>query len=440
VNALRDSVEADLEKFQVPGASWAIIEGGEITHTGSAGVLEASEPAPVESESLFQACSISKPIAVFAMLRLVDRGLLELDEDVNERLTSWQVPVTGGWQPVVTLRQLASHSAGLTVHGFPGYHHEARLPTVRQILDGVAPANTFGVRVDTIPGTQFRYAGGGTMVVQQLLEDVTGTPFRQLMHDLVLEPLEMSNSDYVQPLPSERYATAAVAHDELGRPIDGRWHAYPELAAAGLWTTSVDLARFAIAVQQAYAGADGALLSPDLAHEMLTPQIATSDRIGGLDHLGLGLFLADEGRRFGHSGGNEGFKCHLLAYRETGQGAAVMTNGDNGSWVTQRALAGIAKIHDWQSYPPELDERVVPADDELDRIAGRYRIGDHTYVDLVRAGTGLDATFHGQQQSVHFIPTSKGAFSARTADTSLRVSDGQLLFIQNDAELPCTRE
>ena len=161
MDVLRDEIETDLEEFKVPGASWAVFEDGEIRQTGTAGLAEAGAPAAVTPDTLFQAASISKPVAVLAMLRLVDRGLLDLDEDVNRKLRSWQVPPTGYWQPVVTLRQLASHSAGLTVHGFPGYRHDDVLPTTVQILDGVRPTNTFGVRVDLIPGTQFRYAGGG---------------------------------------------------------------------------------------------------------------------------------------------------------------------------------------------------------------------------------------------------------------------------------------
>lgn len=175
-DGMRGEIENDLEEFKVPGISWSVIDNGEIADRGSIGVVEAGLAAPVTAGTLFQACSISKPVAVVAMLRLVDRGLLDLDEDVNERLTSWQIPPTVERQPVVTLRQLASHSAGLTVHGFPGYRHGAELPTPVQILNGVLPANTAGVRVDLVPGTQFRYSGGGTVVMQQLLEDVTGTP------------------------------------------------------------------------------------------------------------------------------------------------------------------------------------------------------------------------------------------------------------------------
>jgi CubicO group peptidase (beta-lactamase class C family) len=438
-DVLRDEIAADLEEFQVPGASWALIDGGRIVERGSAGVVDADRADAVSSTTLFQACSISKPVAVLAMLRLVDRGLLELDEDVNRRLTSWQVPPTGEWQPVITLRQLASHSAGLTVHGFPGYRAGDEVPTPVQILDGARPSNVFGVRVELVPGTQFRYSGGGTVVLQQLLEDVTGTPFAQLAHELVLEPLGMSDSAYAQPLPTELHDRAATAHDEVGRPLEGRWHTYPELAAAGLWATPSDLATFAIAVQNAHAGGDGALVSPALAREMLTTQVPATDRIGGLDALGLGLFLADGGKRFGHSGGNAGFKCHLLAYRDTGQGAAVMTNGDNGSYVVQRAFAGIAAAYGWEDYPTEATPREVPSAEVLEGLVGSYRLRDSVTVDVAVAGGGIEVAF-GQQPPLQFSAMAADRFLAHSADTELKVTDtGELLFIQQGEEIPCRR-
>lgn len=438
-DVLRDEIAAELEEFQVPGVSWALIDGGQIVGRGSAGVVDAGRADPVTSTTLFQVCSISKPVAVLAMLRLVDRGLLDLDEDVNRRLTSWQIPPTGDWQPAITLRQLASHSAGLTVHGFPGYREGDEVPTPVQVLDGVRPTNTFGVRVDLVPGTQFRYSGGGTVVLQQLLEDVTGTPFARLARELVLEPLGMSDSDYAQPLPTELHDKAATAHDELGRPLEGRWHTYPEMAAAGLWTTPSDLATFAIAVRNAYIGADSALLSPALAAEMLTPQMPATDRIGGLDALGLGLFLADGGKRFGHSGGNAGFKCHLLAYRDTGQGAAVMTNGDNGSYVVQRAFAKIASTYGWQDYPSELTRREVPTAEELAGLAGTYRLRENVTFEIAVGGGGLEVAF-GQQPELRFSPMKADHFVAHSADTELKLSDaGELVFVQQGEEITCPR-
>ncbi|MEU4295465.1 serine hydrolase domain-containing protein [Kribbella sp. NPDC026596] len=422
----------------MPGASWAVIENGEINQIGSAGVVESGGSAAVTPDTLFQAASISKPVAVLAMLRLVDRGVLDLDEDVNRKLMSWQVPPTGSWQPLVTLRQLASHSAGLTVHGFPGYRADAAVPTTVQILDGVRPTNTFGVRVDLVPGTQFRYAGGGTIVMQQLLEDVTGRPFRELVRELVLEPFGMSDSDYAQPLPPELHARAAAAHDELGCPLDGKWHVYPELAAAGLWTTPTDLAKLAIGVQRTYAGTADALLSPELAREMLRSQIAASQRIGGLGHLGLGFFLDDSGQRFGHSGGNAGFRCHLLAYRDAGQGAVVMTNGDNGVWVVTRAFAAIASAYGWEGYPQDVELPDLPTDDVLAELVGAYRLDGRMAFTVERRGSGLEVTFDGQPP-LRFMARSATRFAVGTG-TELKVREGGLVFHQDGAELACTRE
>jgi CubicO group peptidase (beta-lactamase class C family) len=437
-DVLRDQIAGELERFSVPGISWAVIGSGGIVGTGAAGLVDAGAADAVSSETLFQACSISKPVTVFAMLRLVDRGLLELDEDVNRRLTSWRVPPTGDWQPVVTLRHLASHSAGLTVHGFPGYPYGEPLPTTIQILDGVRPANTFGVRVDTVPGAQFRYSGGGTLVMQQLLEDVTGTPFRELMHELVLEPLGMADSDYGQPLPEELHGRAASAHDEQGQVVPGRWHSYPELAAAGLWTTPSDLCRFALAVQAAYVGADGALLSPELAREMLTPQARTSDRPGGLDHVGLGLFLGAEGTRFGHSGGNRGFKCHLLADRDSGHGAAVMTNAENGMWVVQRAFAALASAYGWSGYDEPLDDWDRPTDAALDGMVGSYRLRGGFGFTVDRSGGGIEVTFD-RQEPMKFMPIDGTVFTSSMVSARLRLREDGLAFEQNGTQTLCSR-
>ncbi len=438
IDALETGIEADLEEYSVPGASWALIEGGEIIHTGGLGLMAADRGDPVTPATLFQACSISKPVAALAMLRLVDRGVLDLDEDVNDRLTSWRVPPLERWQPVVTLRQLVSHSAGLTTSGFPGYRSGDALPTTVEVLDGIGPTNTFAVRVDTVPGLQFRYSGGGTMVMQQLLEDVTGTPLRELVRELVLEPLGMSDSDYAQPLPEALHDRAAVAHDEVGRPVEGRWHTYPELAAAGLWTTPADLARFAIGIQRTYAGADDALLSPALGRELLTPQIEADS----LNRLGLGPFLNGAGTasRFGHQGGNVGFRCLLVAYRDTGRGAVVMTNGENGNWVVRRAFARIAEAYGWPEYTEELAERDVPDAAALDAFAGTYDLRGRPLT-VARDGGNLLVAFPGQHP-IEFGPQSADSFAGwidATIRFDLAGETPVLVVSQNGEDIACPR-
>jgi CubicO group peptidase (beta-lactamase class C family) len=236
--------------------------------------LEAGSDKPVNAETLFQAASISKPVAAMAALALVGRGKLALDEDVNRKLVSWKVPENDFTkEEKVTLRRLLSHSAGLTVHGFPGYAADEPVPTLRAVLDGAKPANTKAILPDMTPGSSWRYSGGGYCVVQQLLMDVTGKPFPLLLQEMVLGPLGMNHSSYEQPLPSAKCGLAAVGHTSTGQPIKGKWHIYPEMAAAGLWTTPSDLARFAIELQKCRIGKSKRVLSTRMAQQMLTAQI-----------------------------------------------------------------------------------------------------------------------------------------------------------------------
>ena len=337
---LRMSLQELMALYKVPGLSLAIVDGYRIVETRAYGVTDAASQAPVTTRTLFQAGSISKPVAAAAALHLVEQGALALDEDVNVKLKSWKVP-EGEYTKTekVTLRRLMSHSAGLTVHGFPGYDLEEPLPTLVQILNGERPANTAPIRVDIVPGTKTRYSGGGVTVEQLLLMDVTGKPFPELMRETVLERIGMTDSSYAQPLPpdwAERTATGTRAD---GTPVHGRWHIYPEMAAAGLWTTPTDLAKFAIEIAQSKRGEANHVLSTKMTSEMLTPV---------LDEAGLGFFLSKENPgEFGHGGADEGFQALLTMNWETGKGLAVMANSDRGIAVATLVQQAVAREYGW---------------------------------------------------------------------------------------------
>lgn len=422
--------------YAIPGVAIALIADSGIAAEAGHGVKEASGDDPVTPATRFQACSISKPAAVLGMLRLVEQGVLDLDADVNEMLTSWRVPPNGSWQPRVTLRQIASHSAGLTVGGFPGYARGASLSTLREILTGSAPANNAGIRVDTLPGIEFRYAGGGTTVLQQVLEDVTGRPFAELMRELVLEPLGMSRSGYTQPLPNELRTEAATAHGSDGRHVDGGWHVYPELAAAGLWTTAGDLARFAIGVQHAAAGDTDAILGPTLTTAMLTSHAGPATRLGGLDSVGLGLFLG--GPWFGHSGSNMGFRCHLAAHRDAGCGLAMMTNGERGHELVAEVLDEVARDLGW----PDWTAALPVADDgpakTPDAVVGAYELRPGVVIEVARDREELVLTLPGQPP-IRFLRMSETDYGSFSVETSLAFDDGDLVLRQNGGELRCRR-
>lgn len=347
-------LQLDLQKlmqlFKVPGLSVAVIDNFQIVWAKAYGVIEAGSTTPVTPRTLFQAGSISKAVAAAGALYLVEQGKLALDEDVNQKLKTWKVPENEfTTTETVTLRRLMSHSAGLTVHGFPGYTVDAPLPTLVQILNGEKPANTASVRVDLVPGTKARYSGGGVTIEQLLMMDVTGKPFAALEREFVLDRIGMTDSSYEQPLPPARAAMTAGGTHSDGKTVHGRWNIYPEMAAAGLWTTPTDLAKFAIEIAFSRHGKSNRVLSEKMTTQMLTPV---------LDDFGLGFFLdKDNPGQFGHGGADVGFQALLTMNSESGQGVAIMANSDNGSVVEEFLVRSIAKEYGWHYRLPEL--RVV---------------------------------------------------------------------------------
>src|ERR1700744_100481 len=260
-----------MQQLHVQGVSIAVVHHGVIEWARGYGIA-TPDNKPVTPETIFQAGSISKPVASMGALRLVQEGKLSLDADVNTKLTSWKVPASDAVPgAVVTLRELMTHTAGMTVHGFPGYAAGAPVPTLVQVLNGEKPANTPAVRIDTPPGTIWRYSGGGITIMQQLMIDVTHEPFPKLMHDTVLAPIGMTHSTYEQPLPAALLPTAATPYDGQDKLVPGGAHTYPEMAAAGLWTTPSDLARFIIENQQSLQGKANHVLSQAMTKEMMTP-------------------------------------------------------------------------------------------------------------------------------------------------------------------------
>lgn len=393
-----------MKHYHVPGVSVAVIEHGAISWARGYGLAEAGSAKRVTPETMFQAASISKPVASTVALRLVESGTLLLDEDVNKYLKSWHVPDNEfNKEQKVTLRRLLSHSAGLSVHGFPGYEAGAPIPTIPQILDGEKPGNTEPVRVEAVPGSRFSYSGGGITIMQLLLSDVSGKPFAELIREMVLEKIGMSRSTCEQPLPRERAESAATAHNRRGEPLKGKWHVYPEMAAAGLWTTPTDLARFAIELQRSRRGESNNVLSEDMTRQMLTRQ---------KDDWGLGIELEGTGEaaRFQHGGSNAGFQCMMIASIDNGYGAVVMTNSDGGPPLYQEILMSIAAEYSWPDYKPR-ERTVTPlTTGQLDRYAGAYTSASSP-VNIRRIGDHLELSV-GESFVVEVFPESETRFFA----------------------------
>jgi CubicO group peptidase (beta-lactamase class C family) len=371
--------------YKTPGVSIAVIDDGRVAWERGFGVRTAGQSDPVDADTLFLAGSICKPIFALGAMRLVEQGRLALDADIQQYLTSWRIPSNGTWAPCITLRQLLSHTAGTSVHGFPGYPASGPWPTLSQVLNGSPPANNLPVIVDLIPGMQSRYSGGGTTIAQVAVTDVIGHPFPEIMRELIFDPLALQNSTFAQPLPPDQAACAATAHPWNGVPIPGRWHVYPEMAAAGLWTTAGDLGRIGCEFFRALKGESSPLgLSAESAAEMLKPQLPTE--LEGERFIGLGWFCAGKGDDFHcfHLGWDQGFVAGLWLYPAAGKGAAIMINSNQGQPLLDEIKDAIAREYDWPSRDAEISAEPVPK-----AVEGIYNTECGIVCEVTCEGAGL---------------------------------------------------
>ena len=341
----------------IPGVSIAVLHHGQIEWAQGFGVTAIGGP-PVTADTLFQAGSISKPVASLATLHLVQQGKLALDTDINTYLTSWKFPADklAEGKPI-TLRELLTHTAGTTVHGFPGYASNEPVPTLVQVLNGEKPANTAPIRSEAAPNVRWNYSGGGFTIMQQVVINVSKQPYPKLLQDTVLTPIGMTSSTYEQPLPANLRSKAATPYDGQGKPIPGGAHTYPEMAAAGLWTTPTDLCRYMIEIETSLQGKSNHVLNKDMTEQMLKP---------GMNGWGLGVETGGSASDpyFTHGGVNEGFESVFAAYDHEGNGAAIMTNAAGGSILAEEILRSIAAEYNWPDFKPAV-RSTVPVDSKI---------------------------------------------------------------------------
>jgi CubicO group peptidase (beta-lactamase class C family) len=331
------SVSALLRQCKIPGASLAIMEGGELVASYGYGTMRIDTDRPVTPQTLFQACSLTKTINALAVLRLAQAGRLGLDDAVNAHLLSWKLPDNALTHAMpVSVRMLLSHTGGTTVHGFRGYNRNALLPTLAEILDGKQPANSAAVRVNIPPGTAVRYSGGGTVVLQQMVIDVTGEAYPGALRRLVLAPLGMSASTFDQPRHGDALNRHAFGHDVEGSAVPGGFHIRPEYAAGGLWTTARDMSIALMAIVGAQTMRRNDFLDARWVREMMTPV---------RESAALGTFV--EGGRLGHSGHNVGYRALYVHGLASGRGMVAMANGDEPA-LAKALLRRVAEVHEWR--------------------------------------------------------------------------------------------
>lgn len=368
--------------YRVPGVSITVIKGCKIVDSRGFGQSKIGG-RPVDRNTQFQAASLSKTLTAVAALRLVEEGRLSLDDDVRPHLKRWQLPQSPYLtDSPITLRRLLNHTAGTSPASFPGYAPGAPQPTLDQILDGVPPANTPALQINDVPGANWNYSGGGYLVAQELMTETTGESFPTLMEKLVLRPIGMVHSRFGLPISGDDVASGTAAD---GSPLPGRWHNYPELAAAGLWTTSADMARFLIALGKLSKGESTRFLGHSSAAELMTR---------GPGDWGLGVDLGPAGatRQISHTGANLGFQSAYLLYTDACDGAVVMTNADDPGALIHEIMRAIGETYSWPDRETAEVQAALPTTDSIaKRFVGRWQLRDfpseHFSISLKPDGT-----------------------------------------------------
>lgn len=330
-----------MEECHTYAISITIIENFEICETYTLGVKRRGRKEKVTTDTLFQAGSISKPVFTVAVMRLIERGTLNIDADIAEYLGDYKVPTYDNHKHKITLRQILSHHAGLNLHGFAGYQQGQKIPTVDQILNGAFPSNHLKLKLIKDPETGFQYSGGGFILAQKIVTDVCKLNFCDLMNDLVLSPFSMMHSTYSQPLPKDKSKEIAFGYNFYNLQLPKGYNIMPELSAAGLWTTPSDLARFGIEIMKALKS-ESRFLEKNTA-ELMTTKAYENSPYG----VGFAVNQSKKGLTFGHGGSNIGYYSNMVFCPEDGSGIVVMQNSDIGRGISAEVTNAFKEIYDW---------------------------------------------------------------------------------------------
>ena len=371
-----------MKYYGVPGVSIAVINNYKIEWAKGYGLADTISKAAVTTETLFSAGSISKLVMAAAAMRLVQDKKILLDAPINNYLTSWKIPENEWTQKKpVTMRMLLSHAAGTTQSSYFGFTPDKNpLPTITDILSGSNLAESRPVVVNSEPGKEFRYSGGGSMIAQMALMDVSKIDFPSFMKRTIFEPLGMKLSTFEQPLPPSLVAKASWAYSAAPW-FKGMPYVYPQQAAAGLYTTPSDLAKLFIDLQKSYRG-NGKVLQKEIVQQMFTPQYIVSEGFYK-EQIGIGPFLLQQtdnpdskGKYFEFTGVNAGFLAYGMANISEGYGVVIMLNsGDDVNGLGKEIRRAVAKVYNWNGFLPDAIKPITLPARELERYTGRYRRG-----------------------------------------------------------------
>ncbi len=334
------SLEQRMKALNINAVSIAVIKNNKIDWSSTYGVTMASSPAIANCNTVFQAASISKPIAMMGALRMAEKGIIDLDKNIQSYLTDFQLPQ--GKQTSdnpVTFRNILNHTSGINPSGYWGYGHDEAIPSDLDIVNGVKPTNSDALAVLAPPATQLRYSGAGYTLAEIAMQDIFKQPFESIMQRWIIEPSNMKTADFTQPIDRKKHQSIAHGHQANGTAVKGGWRNHPEQAAAGLWTNANDLASFLTEIGKGYRG-KSAVFSKGVINELFNQEI--ENHYYGFRTLATGDNLA-----IAHYGGTQGYRSAMVLDVTTGNGAVILTNSNNGSLLTGDILRSVAKHYQW---------------------------------------------------------------------------------------------
>jgi len=385
------NLQQRMEYFKIRGLSIAVVHNYKIEWARGYGVMDTATQQPVTAQTLFQAGSISKSLNAVGVLKLMQDKKLDLYTDINTYLSSWKFPYDSlSKGKKITIANLLSHTAGLTIHGFPGYKRSDTIPSLPQVLNGKHPANTEAVRSQFEPGLRFQYSGGGTTISQLIVQDVTHEPYDEYMWKNVLKPLDMTMSSYTQPPSKDKEKFIATGYRADGKEVEEKYHVYPEQAAAGLWTNPTDLAKYIVDTQLSLQGKSNKILSQEMTKLRLTPYIDSS--------AAFGVFIDEHGgeKYFGHNGADDGFLSAYTGTFESGNGVVVMVNSDNGVLLSE-VMNSVATVYGWKDYYKPVIKKIVSISDSVfNKYAGNYFLDGDT-INISEKGNEYFLTVNNSQ-------------------------------------------
>jgi CubicO group peptidase (beta-lactamase class C family) len=400
------NLQERMKYYKINGLSIAVIHNYKIDFVKAYGFADSAQNIPVTNNTLFQAASISKSLNALAIIKLFHDRKLDLYADINTYLKSWKFPYDSlSKGKKISTANLLSHTAGLNVHGFGGYETSSPLPTTIQILNGETPANSRAVRSVFAPGTHQQYSGGGITISQLLLTDITGQPYEKYLNGQILKPLAMTGSTFSQPPTGIKKELFATGYNIGGKEIKGKYHIYPEQAAAGLWTNPTDLARYIIETQLSLAGSSSKVLDKKNTELRLTPYMNT-------DGAALGVFIEDYNgtKYFGHGGANEGFRSGYYGSMEGGNGLVIMLNSDNGE-IIQEIINSVSTVYGLKGLNKTRKITLADVSDkDLDSYLGRYQLTPKLILTITREGKKVFAQATGQSRIEAFAETNSKFF------------------------------